>query len=136
MKKIDFIPATMERKIAKDIVFRPMKSWHSMTYAGEKLTKMPNSEDRSGCMRDVNGMPMTSIPYTVTHRVYWHKKHPKENTISAFLSYPDAMGSSGGEYFWETLGTSKNRDIERFFGDDAEAKMEKKIIRVLSRMKP
>jgi hypothetical protein len=130
--KDKFIPTTMEREIAKGIVFRPVKSWHSGTYAGEKLERLPGAEDRSGCMRIVNGMKVCSVPYTVTHRLYWNKKKP-EKTISAFLSYPDAMGCST-EYFWETLGTRKE-DIERFFGDDAEKRMEKKIIKVLRRLK-
>jgi len=130
-----FIPCTMEREIAKDIVFRPIKSWHSNTFAGEKLLEMPGSEDRSGCMKLIKDkgyqMEMCMIPYTVTHRVYWHRKNP-ENMISAFLSYPEAMGCSDGEYFWEALGTAKE-DIERFFGDSAEHDMEKKIIKALKR---
>ena len=132
-----FIPCTMEREIAKDIVFRPVRSCHSNTFAGEKLLKMPDREDRSGCMEIINNtrtgsnVEMCRIPYTVTHRQYWHKKNPKY-AISAFLSYPEAMGCSDGEYFWEALGTAKE-DIERFFGDSAEQDMEKKIIKALKR---
>lgn len=128
MKEERFIPKTMEREIAKDVVFRPIKSWHSLTYAGEKATVLPGSTDHSGCMRIIDNLPCCSIPYTVTHRLYWHRKNP-DFTISAFLSYPGAMGAVD-DYFWETLGTS-SEDVERFSGDDAEKSMERKIIRVL-----
>jgi hypothetical protein len=135
-KKGFFIPTTMERKIAKDIVFRPIRSWHSNTYAGEQLETMPDSEDRSGCMDIVERRGyktrMCSIPLTVIHRIYWHKKNPKL-TVSAFLSYPDAMGFSNKKYFWEVYSVRKDGDIERFFGKDAEKKMEAKIIRFLRR---
>ena len=134
MKPEHFIPTTMERKIAKNIVFRPIRSWHSNTYAGEQLETMPNSMDRSGCMR-IDRLAnyeskMCSIPKTVTHRLYWHKKNPNL-TISAFLSYPDGMGGSNGEYFWEVYSVRRDGDIDRFFGKDAEKRMEAKIIRFL-----
>jgi len=123
-----FIPTTTERDIGNNIVFRPVRSWHSNTFAGERLEHPPDSEDRSGCMRKINGIRMCPIPYTVTHRIYWHKKNPNF-TISAFLSYPDAMGISD-EYFWE-IHPYKD-DIKRFHGPNAEKKMETTIKRMLS----
>ncbi len=93
----EFMPCTMEREIAKDIVFRPLR------------------EERD------------TLKLAVTHRIYWHRKNP-EVTVSAVLFYP---GLAVKEYYWETLGTRKDEEIERFFGRDAERKMERKIIRVL-----
>jgi len=131
MKTNEFIQKTMERKVSGQIVFRPIKSWHSNTYAGERLEKMPFSkEDGSGCMRRVNGMNMCYIPFTVTHRLYWHKKNPKEK-ISVFLSYPDGMGACE-EYFWEVYSIRKDGDIKRFYGDNAEEEMEKEIVKFLN----
>ena len=128
-----FIPTTMERHITKSIVFRPIRSWHSHTYAGENLESV--NGDGSGCLKKdlITKQGITfdgtiSRPYTVTHRLYWNVKNPNE-TISAFLSYPDAMGCSGGEYFWE-IHPYKN-DIKRFFGKDAEKNMEQTIKRLL-----
>ncbi len=120
-----FIPCTMARGIGDGIFFRPVKSWHSATYAGEKLTKIPGSYDGSGCMwtERFHGLQVCCVPYTVTHRLYWHERDPSK-TVSAFLSYPNAMGCSD-EYFWETSGIGD--DVERHFGDDAEADMEKFI---------
>ena len=121
----NFIPATMEREIAKDIVFRPIKSWHSNTYAGEKEEHLPNETDRSGCARKIDGLWYCPIPLSVTHRKYWHRKNPKY-TISAFLSYPNGLGAVD-KYFWEALGTI-NKYEERFF---SEEEMERKIIKKL-----
>ncbi|RLD10699.1 MAG: hypothetical protein DRI44_05395 [Chlamydiae bacterium] len=115
-----------EREIEKDIVFREIKSWHRLSYAGEGLKFGPGG-DRSGCICD-DGKCFP--PLTVCHRVYYHKKNPKF-MISAFLSYPNGMADIN-EYFWETRGTKKS-DVERFFGKNAERKMEKKIIRVLKK---
>lgn len=116
----DFIPATMEREIYKNIVFRPIRSWHSNTYAGERL-KIYNG-DRSGCEMDDM---LCRIPYTVTHRLYWNKNNP-EKTISAFLSYPNGMGNCAN-YFWE-IYPAKNSDIERF---SCELRMEEYLIGML-----
>lgn len=120
-----FIPCTREITISADIVYRPIRSWHAATFAGEGLKVRPGYNDRSGCLRDDG---LCRPPYTVTHRLYWNKKSPTR-TISAFLSYPSAMGCSDS-YFWEAMGT-RHCDVERFFGDKAEAKMERKIIRKL-----
>lgn len=124
-----FIPGTIERNVAKNIVFRPIKMWHSGTFAGEKLEKIPGSEDHSGCMRKVmfkgHEWEMCPLPYTVTHRWYWHKKN-QERTISAFLSYPNAMGCSD-RYFWEIY--PYKGDVGRF---DNEKEMEKSVIRILN----
>lgn len=85
---------------------------------------MPGSDDRSGCARtDGPYSWMCNIPLTVTHRVYWHESDPAK-TVSAFLSYPNAMGCSD-TYFWETYGLGD--DVERWFGDTAEADMEAAI---------
>lgn len=127
IKTEQFIPTTMPRLIGRNVVFRPLRSWHSNTFAGEGLFKIPNSNDSSGCLEAFGRTCMK--PYTVTHRIYWNRR--TGNTISAFLSYPDAMGMSNGEYFWETLGTNKDGDIERFFGPNAERQMEQAIIKTI-----
>jgi hypothetical protein len=127
-----FIPTTKETSIGKNIVWRPVKSWHSANFAGEKLTIMPGQDpktgDRSGCMLEENGLHLCMIPLTVTHRIYWNKRTKKE--VSTFLSYPDAMGCSNGKYFWELLNPNIN-DTERFFGDNAEEKMEERIKKLI-----
>jgi hypothetical protein len=124
-----FIPGTMEREIAPDIVFRPVRSWHGGTYAGEGLTEVKG--DRSGCLLYKDGMDMTSRPLSVTHRIYWNRKNPKI-TISAILSYPDGI-CSGNVYVWETLGTSSSGIATEHFMNEKE--MEDKIIKVLSSIK-
>lgn len=134
MKKHLFIPATKEINVTRKIVYRPIKSWHSATFAGEKLEKLPGTNDGSGCMKRAKlygelDWDMTYIPKTVTHRLYWHKDNPKE-TMSAFLSYPDGMGSCN-EYFWEAYPIKG--DVERWTGDKAEEDMEKVLVRILNR---
>jgi hypothetical protein len=119
VKSGEFIPTTLEREIAPDIVFRPIKSWHSGTFAGERLTKIPGTTDGSGCLRDGRCSP----PLTVTHRKYWNKKTNK--SISAFLSYPNGM-SRIDRYFWEIYPI--DGDIERF---NSEEEMEEKIKELL-----
>ena len=132
-----FIPGTMEREVAKNIVFRPVRSWHSNTFAGEGLYQVKG--DGSGCLltdgklgiiRNQTRLAGTTIelclkPLTVTHRVYWNKKRPNEH-ISAFLSYPNGMGVLTS-YFWEVM---IGDDIERF---DFESDMERRVIEVLSK---
>ena len=122
---MEFIPCMKEREIAKDIVFREIKSWHRGTYAGERLKYIPGTFDRSGCVGDDG---KCYPPLSVCHRIYYHRKNPGFY-ISAFLSYPDGLAPIN-EYFWETLGTEED-DIERFFGENAEEEMERKIIKVL-----
>ena len=113
--KQDFIPATMARPIGDGVFFRPIRSWHSGTYAGERLTKIPGTTDLSGCLGHHDR------PLTVTHRVYWNETAP-EKIVSSFLSYPDGMGACD-VYFWEAY-PSPEGDIERWTGEDAEQIME------------
>lgn len=133
MTEDKFIPCTTPRKVAKGIVFRPLRSWHSGTFAGEGLKSVKG--DGSGCIKMSNeggwNHETCMPPYTVTHRWYYIDGHP-EIGLSAFLSYPDRMGCSDGEYFWEALGTiGCEDDVERFFGPDAEAEMERAVIKTL-----
>lgn len=129
--KHDFIPCTREISIADDIHYRPIRSWHTGVYAGEKLESVGG--DSSGCMRRVmfnnrEWEGTIDVPLTYTHRVYWNTKD-ESKSISAFLSYPNAMGCPK-EYFWEIYGHGCE-DTMRFFGDNAEAEMEMKIIACL-----
>lgn len=118
MSKYSFIPMTMEREVAPDIVFRPIRSWHSGVYAGERLSQV--NGDGSGCVKaDGKCYP----PQTVTHRIYWNKKTNK--SISCFLSYPSAMGCVE-TYFWEIY--PYENDVGRFFD---EAEMEAVVIDLL-----
>ena len=122
-----YVPCTMERSIGHSIVFRPIKSWHSLSYAGEKLTTAPNSDDHSGCVNDDG---MCRAPLTVTHRVYW--KDDEDDYISAFLSYPRGMahyGKDGEEYFWEIYGPTRFEDVERY---TSEKEMEERIIELFN----
>jgi len=119
----DFIPMTNEISIGEGIVYRPIKSWHSGTYSGERLLKMPGTIDRSGCLQDYG---KCFPPLTCIHRIYWHKDN-FENYISAFLSYPLGMGAVNA-YFWEIYPT-ESEDIERF---ESENKMEIRIIECLT----
>jgi hypothetical protein len=117
-----FIPTTREVSIGDGVVYRPIRSWHSGTCAGEGHLHMPHG-DRSGCIDDDG---KTSPPHTVTHRLYWNVSNPKD-TISAFLSYPNAMGLVD-EYFWEAI---VGDDVERWIGGTAEADMEQFILGLL-----
>lgn len=134
-----FVPTTCERHITKEIVFRPVRSWHQCTFAGEGLEK--HKGDGSGCIRKDADLIKIDLynamaPKTATHRVYWHKANP-EFHVSAFLSYPNGM-SSEPVYHWEIHPVEyvdsdgeKFDDIERFFGDDGELKMEEKVKEIL-----
>lgn len=95
----EFIPGTMARPIGDGVFFRPIKSWHSGTYAGEGLYSA--HDDSSGCLVKGTGKyrDLAYAPLTVTHRVYWHERDPSK-TVSSFLSYPEAMGCCE-TYFWE-----------------------------------
>ena len=123
----EFIPGTYEREIAPNIVFRPIKSWHSATYAGERITI--HNGNRSGCMFESGSFRSCSIPLSVTHRIYWNKITKEE--VSAFLSYPDAMGAVP-TYFWE-IYSKKMADCERF---DTESEMETRILSLLMEFTP
>jgi hypothetical protein len=116
---VEFIPCTVPRAIGEGVFFRPIKSWHSGTYAGEGLEYIPGSDDRIGCL-----VGLTVQPKSVTHRLYWHERDDTQ-VVSAFLSYPGAMGYYGNEYFWEVLF----EDVIRFGGDHAESEMEEAIRR-------
>jgi len=128
-----FIPGTKERHVTPDIVFRPIRSWHCNTYAGEGLFN--NHGDGSGCLikdKEKDLFKICHQPKAVTHRIYWHKNHPGEH-ISSFLSYPDGMGAVPS-YFWEIYPVESEEgysDIERFYGDNAEQEMEKRVIELL-----
>lgn len=117
----NFIPGTMERKVASNIVYRPIRAWHSNTYAGEGLKTWKG--DRSGCLRD-DGLTCIK-PYTVTHRIYWNTQTQEE--ISSFLSYPNAMGCCD-DYFWE-IYDYKSGETSRYA---TEEEMEAKVISLLT----
>ena len=119
-RKERFLPCTREVSIGRGIVYRPIRSWHSGTYAGEGIDHV--NSDRSGCVEVLNDREVTSPPSTATHRLYWNVRHPSVR-VSAFLSYPGRMGVSD-EYFWETEIASGFDSITRFFGDNAEVEME------------
>lgn len=123
MSKLKFIPTTMARHIGDGVYFRPIRSWHSGTLAGEGR-KPKDGEDGSGMLmrEDYKGLRVCMPPYTVTHRLYWHESEPSK-TISCFLSYPNGMGASD-QYFWESYGITEDGDIDRYFGENAEAEME------------
>lgn len=119
MQVHNYIPGTCDRYITPDISFRPIKSWHSNTYAGEGLTNV--NGDGSGCI-DINRR--CQQPLSVTHRIYKHDGSDK--WISAFLSYPNGMGAVD-DYFWEIYNPEES-DIEQF---DTELEMETKIKAIL-----
>ena len=122
----DYIPCTSPRTVADGIEFRPIRSWSSATYAGEGLRI--HRGDRSGC---IEAYDRCRPPKTVTHRVYTNFKTEKQ--ISAFLSYPDAMGYWGNaEYFWE-IYPAADGDIARFGTED---EMEKEVVKLLREEAP
>jgi hypothetical protein len=111
-----FIPCTREIEIGDGVVYRPIRSWMSLTYAGEGLQIVRG--DASGCV-DARGK--CSKPNAVVHRLYWRRLGwPDEPQVSAFLSYPHGMGACS-EYFWEAYAGD---EPERYFGTDAESEME------------
>lgn len=123
LKGVEFVPGTLERRIGSLVLFRPIKSWHSGSLAGEGLTKVIG--DGSGCVRtDGRGDKVCSPPLSVTHRIYWNEETGE--MVSSFLSYPAGMGSwgeGGKEYFWEIYADSME-DIERF---GEEERMEERV---------
>lgn len=124
---LDFIPATLEREIFPHIVFRPIKSWHSGTYAGEGLYTIPGTSDGSGCLRrdTIGPLKVCGQPLTVTHRAYWHTQTGE--WISSFLSYPNGMGA-WDRYFWEIY--FRKTDFASRFPEEAE--MEQTVIALLT----
>lgn len=122
----NFIPCTRDIVIDRGVRYRPVRSWHSGVLAGERLRT--ERGDSSGCVReDSRGSLVTSPPYTVTHRLYWHPANPNEY-VSAFLSYPNGMGCCD-QYFWENnIG-----DCERFTGETAEEDCEASIVAHLTK---
>lgn len=123
-KAEDFIPGTREVEIGRGVVYRPIRSWHSGTYAGERK-RVQEDGDTSGCI-DEKGRPY-GRPYTVTHRLYWNRRDP-ERRVSVFLSYPGAMGACP-EYFWEAYIA----DVERFA---TEGECEARILQELGDAAP
>lgn len=98
-------------------------------YAGELLEVV--GEDRSGCAepKKGDGLQRCCVPKTYTHRLYWHDAEP-DYTVSAFLSYPNAMGYTGTDgYFWEV----NLNDCERFMGPKAEERLERFILNFFRR---
>jgi hypothetical protein len=135
-----FVPCTREIEIAQNIVYRPVRMWHTGVYAGENIASVHG--DGSGCVQQINGQAMTNVPATVTHRAYWNRSRP-DVCVSAFLSYPGAMGACE-EYFWEAMLMNGAPDAEneqeaedaasdpiRFTGTNAESEMETFIVRLL-----
>lgn len=112
-----FIPATRAVPIGRDVVYRPIRSWHSGTFAGEGLRTV--GDDASGCViGEMRGFDVAMLPKSVTHRIYWNIDKP-EQSVSAFLSYPNGLGSRN-TYFWEMM-LPEGEDVERF---DSEEEME------------
>ncbi|HEY5339895.1 MAG TPA: hypothetical protein VIK27_02620, partial [Candidatus Aquilonibacter sp.] len=116
-----FLPTTREVSIGRGVVYRPVRFWTQATYAGEGIASVRG--DSSGCAREVNGLPMCSAPSVAIHRAYWNVAKPSQS-VSAFLSYPGAMGACD-EYFWEAYLHS---EPERWIGPNAEAEMEAAIV--------
>lgn len=118
-----FVPCTREIDIGNGVVYRPLRSWHSGIFAGEGLTEVGG--DASGCIRiDSRSSYVAPRPGTVVHRLYWNKLARGVSCVSAFLSYPNAMGACS-EYFWEAY---IGEEPERFTGPDAETEMERAIV--------
>lgn len=124
----EFIPNTIERKVTDKIVFRPIKSWHSGTYAGEGLRYIPGTSDGSECIKYVScySSAVCSPPMSVTHRLYWHIDNP-DRVVSVFQSYPGGLGA-WSEWFWELLDDQTGENIRQA----TEAEIEADVIRILS----
>jgi hypothetical protein len=124
-----FVPATRAIHIGENVFYRPLRSWSTGVYAGELLEVV--GSDRSGCAdpKKEGQLQKCCVPRTYTHRLYWHDDEPAY-TVSAFLSYPNAMGYTGGnEYFWEV----NLQDCKRFTGPKAEEKLERLILNFFRR---
>ena len=97
--EFDFVPATREIEIGAGIVYRPVRSWHSGVYAGERLEIV--GSDKSGCLIGRHGSLSTCLPpKSYTHRIYWRRGGDPSKHISAFLSYPGGMVTTD-RYVWE-----------------------------------
>jgi hypothetical protein len=116
-----FVPCTREIDIGRGVVYRPLRSWHSGVLAGEGITSVGG--DGSGCIKldPKDDHYIAPRPQTVVHRLYWNKRTKKK--VSAFLSYPRAMGACD-EYFWE----ANIDDCMRWTGPKAEQRMEASIL--------
>jgi len=126
----NWLPATMEREIAPNIVFRPIRSWHTGVFAGEGLTKLPNTDDRSGCiLGKLCSIDVCAPPGSVTHRIYWNRITGK--ALSSFLSYPNSLGVCD-TYFWEIYPSASGQP-KRFL---SEEKMEAAVISLLTQDPP
>lgn len=124
-----FVPCTRAVHVGEGVFYRPIRSWSTNVFAGEGLEII--GEDRSGCAYpEKDGIRKCSLPRTYTHRLYWHEAEP-DCTVSAFLSYPGAMGYYTGtnEYFWE----ANLNDYERFVGLKAEERLERAILKWFQR---
>lgn len=127
-----WIPTTKKVSVTEKVVYRPIRSWHSGTFAGEGLYKIPGTNDGSGCLwkEKFKGiLPVTSPPCSVTHRLYWHIDNPRKR-FSAFLSYPQALGAAN-EYFWECF---IDKEARRFFGCNGEKKLEAFLVEELTKL--
>ena len=120
-----FIPCTREVSIGRGVVYRPIRSWHSGVLAGEGITSIRG--DGSGCLKRQEGDEyyVAPRPQTVTHRLYWNVR--TDRCVSAFLSYPNAMGCCD-QYFWEANVSTGDDSIQRWAGLHAEEEMETAIL--------
>lgn len=112
LARFSFVPATRAISVGRGVVYRPLRSWHSGVFAGERLPS--DRGDRSGCvLGQLRGLDVTVPPKTYTHRLYWNSDDPTK-FVSCFLSYPNGM-SIVGEYHWEA---SIDGEIARFSSED------------------
>ena len=124
-----FVPATRAISIGGGVIYRPLRSWHTGVYAGERLTVVDG--DRSGCLyEDEPRKGLTTSPKSYTHRIYWNPDVPAV-TVSAFLSYPHGMGVCDG-YFWEAM-LNREGGPDRF---GSEEECEAAIRELLSSAQP
>lgn len=118
LEAFTFVPGTRVIDVGRGVVYRPLRSWHSGVFAGERLVREPG-EDKSGCIiGKLGALDVCMPPYSYTHRLYWNVNDP-EKYVSCFLSYPNGMGPIP-TYFWEVM----LNDVERF---DSEEEAEEAI---------
>lgn len=113
--EFDFLPATRAVAIGRDVVYRPIRSWHSGVLAGEG--RDIERGDRSGCIvGQLRGMTVALPPKSATHRMYWNTETGA--SVSAFLSYPNGM-SPTPFYHWELLFRGPDgSDVERYTSEE------------------